>query len=349
VHYRDLSPAPRTSRRPAASAVSVQRARHINATPGTQWRPEREAARIPRAHPDPIDRGHAERNDADRSALERSPDDRCTIDLGHVSRIASDRGHAERIPDRGYVDRSPGDRSPGDRSLIERSRIDRSPVERSHTDRIASGRSPVERIPSDRSRFERIPGDRSPVERVPGNRSHVDRIASDRGPAERFHRDLSALDRNDPIVRNIDRSRIRLEPEWRSAPPKSGLERGVLLISAGLIVGAAGCFWLLYNVFGAPALMAPPQAILAAPSVESNGAAVVMRSGKSDSLARSIHPMMQQMARADAIGAIDRAALAPEAPAKANTGPTRVVQTPSYFAPQGKESAKETKNKESAK
>jgi hypothetical protein len=334
VHYRDLSPAPRTFRRPAASAVSVQRARHINAAPGTQWRPERETARLPRtpSHADltPVDGGHAERNYADRSHLERSPSDyipgdskhadRGPIELSHVSRIAGDRSNIERTPDRGQVDRNPGDRNR-----------------------------------SDRSRVERIPSDYGRVERIPGDRSRADRIASDRNRVERVPRDRSYVDRNNPIDRAIDRSHIRLEPEWRSAPPKSGLERGVLLISAGLIVGAAGCFWLLYNVFGAPALVAPPQATVQAPSTEGYAAVVVDRSGKSDSLARSIHPMIQHQAEADAIGAIDRIARAPvpdapARPANSSGGSARPAQTESYFAPQpdrarDKDPGKDTKSK----
>jgi hypothetical protein len=112
-----------------------------------------------------------------------------------------------------------------------------------------------------------------------------------------------------------------------------------LLVSAGLVVGAASCFWLLYNVFGAPLSVAPPQAVLQAPSTEGYVAAVVVRSGKSDSLGRYTQPMIERMAEADAFGATDRAARAPasNAPAKPanNTGgPTRVAQTVSYFAPQ---------------
>jgi hypothetical protein len=314
VHYRDLSPAPRTFRRPAASAVAVQRARQVNAAPGAQWRPEREAARIPRApghdersHPDriPNDRSQVEDSQVERLASDRIPGGRRPIDLGQVGRIAGERSYVERIP----VERTPGNRTPGNR---------------------LSG----DRIPSDRS-----PGNRSLIDR-----SHVERISSDRGYA----------DRND-VDRKIECNRIRLEPEWRPAPPRTGLERGVLLVSAGLIVGAAGCFWLLYNVFGAPLSVAPSQAVLQAPSTESYTAAVVVRSGKSDSLARSAHPMMQQLDQADAIGAIDRIARAPvpDAPAKpANIsgGSTRVAQPSSYFAPvpdraRGKDLAKDTNGK----
>ena len=231
------------------------------------------------------------------------------------TRIPGDRISGDRIPS----DRSPGNRIPSDRSPGNRSLIDRSHVERPLGERISSNRSPIDR-------------------------SHVERISSDRGYG----------DRND-VDRKIERSRIRLEPEWRPAPPRTGLERGVLLVSAGLIVGAAGCFWLLYNVFGAPLSVAPSQAVLQAPSTESYTAAVVVRSGKADLLARSAHPMMQQLGQADAIGAIDRIARAPvpDAPAKpANIsgGSTRVAQPSSYFAPvpdraRGKDLAKDTNGK----
>jgi hypothetical protein len=217
VHYRDLSPAPRTFRRPAASAVAVQRARQVNAAPGAQCRPEREAARIPRAP------GHAERSHADHipndrsqvegSQVERIPGDRIPrrpIDLGQVGRIAGERSYVERIPgDRISGGRIPSDHNPGNRGPIDRSHVDRGPGERIARDRIPNTRSPI---------------DRSHVERIPSDRSYADR---------------------NEIDRKIERSRIRLEPEWRPAPPRSGLERGVLLVSAGLIVGAAGCFWLL--------------------------------------------------------------------------------------------------------
>jgi len=262
VHYRDLSPAPRAFRRPAANAVSVRRARHVNAAHGTQWRPEREAARIPCAP------SQAERN--------------C------VERICGDRSHA----DRSYSERIPSDHS----------YVDPVPIDRGHSDH---GQIELGSI-------GRIAGDRSYADRVPIDRSHVDR--------------------------NIDRSHIRVEPEWRPAPRQTGLERGVLLVSAGLVVGAASCFWLLHNV-GVPLSVAPPQAVLQAPSTESYVAAVVVRSGKSDSLARSTHPMIERVVEADAFGATDRAARAPasDSPAKPahNTGrPTRVAQTVSYFAPQ---------------
>jgi hypothetical protein len=286
VHYRDLSPAPRTFRRPAASAAPVQRARHVNAAPGGQWRPEREVARIPRA-PSQAERSHAQRSQFDRSQTERSQTDRSYVERGYAEGSHEDRSYAER----GHADRTHTDRGYAERSYAERDHVERSYAEHSRADR------------------------------APGDRSHVDR--------------------------NIDRSHIRLQPEWRPAPRKNGLERGVLLVSAGLVVGAASCFWLLYNVFGTSLSVAPSQAVLQAPATEGYTAAVVVRSGKSDSLARSIHPMMQRTAEADAIGAIDRTARAPapEAPARtANNvgGATRADRASSNFAP---ERVKETTNK----
>jgi hypothetical protein len=279
VHYRDLSPAPRTFRRPAASAVSV-RARHVNAAPGTQWWPERKAAWIPCAP------SQAERN--------------C------VERVRGDRSHA----DRSYSERISSERTPSDHSYV-----DRAPIDRGHSDR---GQIELGSI-------GRIAGDRSYADRSHADRSHADGSHVDRVPIDRSH-----------VDRNIDRSHIRVD---QPAPRQTGLERGVLLVSAGLVVGAASCLWLLHNVFDAPLSAAPPQAVLQAPSTESYVAAVVVRSGKSDSLARSTHPMIERVAEADAFGATDRAARAPasDAPAKPahNTGrPTRVAQTVSYFAPQ---------------
>jgi hypothetical protein len=345
VHYRDLSPAPRTFRRPAASAVAVQRARQVNAAPGAQWRPEREAARIPRA-PGHDERSHADRIPNDRSPVEgseveRIPGSRRPIDLAQVGRIAGERGYVEPAAgNRIAGNRSSGERAPGNRVPANRIPGDRIPGDHNPGNRSLIDRGHVERVPSERIARDRIPGTRSPIDR-----SHVERVPSDHGYA----------DRND-IDRKIERSRIRLEPEWRSAPRKSGLERGVVLVSAGLIVGAAGCFWLLYNVFGAALSVAPSQAVLQAPSTESYTPAVVVRSGKSDSLARSAHPMMQQLGEADAIKAIDRVALAPAPdakparPANNSSGP-RVAQSSSYFAPvpdrtRGKDPVKDTISKQ---
>jgi len=350
VHYRDLSPAPRTFRRPAASAVAVQRARQVNAAPGAQWRPEREAARIPRAP------GHDERSHADRGHVE----------LSHLDRIPDDSSH--RGPtDRGHVDGIPAEHSPIDLGQIGRIAAERSYVEPIAGNRIPGNRIPGERVPGNRIKSNRIPGDRLPsdlgnrsligrnhLERAPGERISSNRGPIDRGHVERVPGDRSYVDRGD-LDRKAERSRVRLEPEWRPAPPKSGLERGVLLVSAGLIVGAAGCFWLLYNVLGSSLSVAPSQAVLQAPSTESYAPAVVVRTGKSDSLARFAHPMMQKLGEADAIKAIDRVALgpapdAPTRPANNSGGSTRVAQPSSYFAPvpdraRGKDLVKDTTSK----
>ncbi len=310
MHYRDLSPAPRTSRRPAASAVSVQRARQVNAAPGTQWRPEREGARIPRA-PSQDERNYAERVHGDRSQADRHQADHSQADRGYSERISGERSYVDRI-------------------LVDRSHTDHGEIKLGRIGRIAADRSHVDRVPIDRSQVDRSQVDRSQVERNRVERNRVDRSQVELNRVDRSH-----VERY--VDRNIDRSRIRLEPEWRPAPRRSGLERGVLLLSVGLVVGAAGCFWLLYSVFGTPSLVAPPQAILQAPSANGYAATEVVRSGKSDSLARSTRPMIQRMAEADAIGAIDRAAPvpAPDAPARpANKigASTRLAQT-SYFAP----------------
>jgi hypothetical protein len=260
----------------------------------------------------------------------------------------AERNHAQRSQfDRSQAERSHTERSQGERTQAERSHTDRSYAERSYAERGHAQRSQVERTQAERSHTDRSYAERSYAERSYAERGHADRSYAVHGRADRIPGDRSHVDRD------IDRSHIRLEPEWRPAPRKSGLERGVLLVSAGLVVGAAGCFWLLYNVFGAPLSVAPSQAVLQAPATEGYTAAVVVRSGKSDSLARSTHPMMQRTAEADAIGAIERIARAPapEAPTRpANNvgGATRADRASSYFAPEpakDKDPPKETKNK----
>jgi hypothetical protein len=255
----------------------------------------------------------------------------------------AERNHAQRSQfDRSQAERSHTERSQGERTQAERSHTDRSYAERSYAERGHAQRSQVERTQAERSHTDRSYAERSYAERGHADRSYAEHGRADRIPGDRSH-----------VDRDIDRSHIRLEPEWRPAPRKSGLERGVLLVSAGLVVGAAGCFWLLYNVFGAPLSVAPSQAVLQAPATEGYTAAVVVRSGKSDSLARSTHPMMQRTAEADAIGAIERIARAPapEAPTRpANNvgGATRADRASSYFAPEpakDKDPPKETKNK----
>jgi hypothetical protein len=171
------------------------------------------------------------------------------------------------------------------------------------------------------------------------------------------------------VPSHLDRNHTRFEPGWRPAPRRSGLEYGVLLVSAGLLVGAGGCFWLLYSVFGSPMLVAPPQAILQAPYTDGYAAppsrdyavpastryavAEVVRTGKGDSLARSSHPMIVGT-KSDAIGAIDRVVRrAPDArpgttyEVAAIPAPAR-VQSVSFYAPErvkDREPLKEAKSK----
>jgi hypothetical protein len=217
--------------------------RHASATPGTQWRPEREVARVPRAP-----------SQADRPNIDRPNSDRHNIDRYNV-----DHHKVDRNIDRHNVNRNI------DRYNVDRHNVDRN-IDRNH---------------------------------------NVDRYGA-------------------------DRSRIRLEPGWRPAARKSGLEHGVMLASAGLLIGAAGCFWLLFGVFGAP-FAVTPQAILQAPSTTGYAAMEVVRSGKSDSLARSAHPMI---ARADAVVAIERVVRKRPSDAGDIGGSTVSAQTSSYFEPE---------------
>jgi hypothetical protein len=244
VQYRDLSPAPRTFRRPAASAVSVQRARHFNADPGPQWRPEREVARPSRA---PV------------SEREVARPSRAPLPEREVARPS-------RVPV----------------SEREGARLPRAPI-------------------SERAAI------------------------------------------------HADRNRARFEQQWRRPPQQNGLERSVLLVSAGLLVGAAGCFWLLYGVFGAPISAGLPQAILQAPSTTAYAPAEVMRSGKSDFLARSTHPMIAHAAEGDAFAALERMAGTP-APDAARTAKTSraaiAAQSPSYFKPAPVKVAEDDRTKE---
>jgi hypothetical protein len=237
--------------------------RQVNAAPGTQWRPERGVARVPRAPSQATDRPNIDRPNIDGPSIARP----------NIARPKVDHHKADRNIDRYNVDRQNIGRN-SDRSNIDRHNIDRHDVDRN------SGRT-----------------------------HNIDR-------------------------HSVDRSRIRLEPGWRPAAPKSGLERGVVLASAGLLIGAAGCFWLLFGVFGAPFTVAP-SAILQAPSTTGYAATEVVRSGKSDSLARSAHPMI---ARADPVVAIERVLRKrpPDAMAGAagGIGGSAVsVQTSSFFEP----------------
>jgi hypothetical protein len=233
--------------------------RQASAAPGTQWWPEREVARVPRAP------SHA----ADRPSIDRPSIDRPNVARPNIAR-----------------------------PKVDHHKVDHHKVDR-NIDRYNVGRN------SDRYNI-----DRHDVDRNIGRTHNIDR-------------------------HGVDRSRIRLEPGWRPAAPKSGLERGVVLASAGLLIGAAGCFWLLFGVFGAPFAVAP-SAILQAPSTTGYAAVEVVRSGKSDSLARSAHPMI---ARADAVVAIERVLRKrpPDAMAGAagGIGGSAVsAQTSSFFEPE---------------
>jgi hypothetical protein len=94
-----------------------------------------------------------------------------------------------------------------------------------------------------------------------------------------------------PRARNhFDGNRVRFEPGWRAAPRKDALERRVLQVSTALLViGAAGCLWLLYNEFGLSTAVPPTQVILQAPASKTYAPAVIVSSGKGDSLAASTH------------------------------------------------------------
>jgi hypothetical protein len=129
----------------------------------------------------------------------------------------------------------------------------------------------------------------------------------------------------------------------------------VLLVSAGLLVGAGGCFWLLFSVFGSPMSVTPSQAILqapytdgyaaapssyaAAPSSNRYAVAEVVRTGKSDFLVTSTHPMIVGT-KGDAVAAIDRVVhRAPDARPSATYDVASIptparVQGVSYYAPQ---------------
>jgi hypothetical protein len=268
VQYRDLSPAPRTFRRPAASAVSVGRARHFNADPGPQWRPEREVAQPSRA---PV-------SEHDVARPSRAP--------------VSEHGVAR--PPRAPI---------SEREVV---RPSRAPV--SEREVVRPSRAPV-------SEREVVRPSRAPI-------SEREVARPPRAPIS----ERAAI--------QADRNRARFEQQRRQPQP-NGLERSVLLVSAGLLVGAAGCFWLLYGVFGAPiSVSSSPQAMFQGPSTTGYAPVEVMRSGKSDSLARSTHPMIIHAADGDAFGAIERIASAPAPDAARAAKSARVAaQSPSYFKP----------------
>jgi hypothetical protein len=139
---------------------------------------------------------------------------------------------------------------------------------------------------------------------------------------------------------------VRFEPGWRPARRRSSFDLGVLLLSGGLIGAAAGCFWLLYNVFGTSDMDAPQAAVqtsvtdgYAAASLPDSSPAEVVRSHKADMLARYGHPVVVSSNEAEAVKAIEHM-VRTSAPA-ARPAPTYVtaslpaenrVQIPSYYA-----------------
>jgi hypothetical protein len=139
---------------------------------------------------------------------------------------------------------------------------------------------------------------------------------------------------------------VRFEPGWRPARRRSTLDLSVLLLSGGLLGAAAGCFWLLYSVFGTSDIAAP-QTTVQAPATDGYAAAPlregyaavteVVRTHKADMLARYGHPVIISSSETEAVRAIQQM-VRTSAPA---TRPTYVtaslpaenrVQIPSYYA-----------------
>jgi hypothetical protein len=205
------------------------------------------------------------------------------------------------------------------------SRADRPSIDRPNIDRHDIDRHDIDRHNFDRSIDRNYNIDRHNIDRNIDRNRNIDRRNTDRNNIDRHNVDRT-IDRY-----SVDRSRGRFEPGWRPAPRRNGLERGVVLASAGLLIGAAGCFWLLFGVFGAPFAVAP-QAILQAPSTTGYAPVEVVRSGKSDSLARSAHPMI---ARADAaVVAIERVVRRRAPDAGDIGGSTVSAQASSFFEPE---------------
>ena len=105
---------------------------------------------------------------------------------------------------------------------------------------------------------------------------------------------------------------VRFEPGWRPARRRSSFDLGVLLLSGGLIGAAAGCFWLLYSVFGTSEMDAPQAAVqtsvtdgYAAASLPDSSPAEVVRTHKADMLARYGHPVVVSSNEAEAVKAIE--------------------------------------------
>jgi hypothetical protein len=141
---------------------------------------------------------------------------------------------------------------------------------------------------------------------------------------------------------------VRFEPGWRPARRRSTLDLGVLLLSGGLIGAAAGCFWLLYSVFGTSDMEAPQATVqasatdgYAAASLRDSYPAVaeVVRTHKADALARYGHQVIVSSNETEAVKAIEHM-VRTSAPAT-RPAPTYVtaslpaenrVQIPSYYA-----------------
>jgi hypothetical protein len=141
---------------------------------------------------------------------------------------------------------------------------------------------------------------------------------------------------------------VRFEPGWRPARRRSTLDLGVLLLSSGLLGAAAGCFWLLYSVFGTSDIPAP-QATVQTPATDGYAAATlrdsypavaeVVRTHKADALARYGHQVVVSSNETEAVKAIQQM-VRTSAPS-ARPAPTYVtaslpaenrVQIPSYYA-----------------
>ncbi|MBV9968947.1 MAG: hypothetical protein JO228_03100 [Xanthobacteraceae bacterium] len=141
---------------------------------------------------------------------------------------------------------------------------------------------------------------------------------------------------------------MRFEPGWRPARRRSTLDLSVLILSGSLLGAAAGCFWLLYNVFGTSEMAAPPTAAeasatdgYAAASLRESYSAVaeVVRTNKSDMLARYGHPVVVSSNETEAVRAIQQMVRTTAPPGR--PAPTYVtaslpaenrVQIPSYYA-----------------
>jgi hypothetical protein len=111
-------------------------------------------------------------------------------------------------------------------------------------------------------------------------------------PRARKHFDGDRLKfRQDRVKLDAEMARAEptgFAPGWRAAPRESPVERAILRMSALLlIIGAVGCFGLLYSLFQAPS-EAPRSRISAQPPARA-AAALIVAGGKGDLLAASTH------------------------------------------------------------